>query len=152
MAETNEVLPACPWPTSATFLTFSPVYTFTGSPPSEATNLTQLKLQAQLGKAGLWASDFRLQHGPSGSDTLVRPAPATNHVGTGALTRPVERQLDDKYGRVTRTPFPISCRFPNPRAMLGAQCSASPPGFHCLLLRSASFSRCWKRSPPSRHM
>src|SRR3954452_7783255 len=52
MAETNEVLPACPCPTTATFLTFSPVYTFTGSPPSEATNLTQRKLQAQLGEAG----------------------------------------------------------------------------------------------------
>src|SRR5206468_4577096 len=45
---------------------------------------------------------------------------ATNHVGTGALTRPVERQLDDKYGRVTRTPFPISCTVPNPRAMLSS--------------------------------
>src|SRR5438874_13337005 len=42
------------------------------------------------------------------------------HVRTGALTRPVERQLDDKYGRVTRTPFPISCTVPNPRAMLSS--------------------------------
>src|SRR6266550_7167442 len=102
MAETNEVLPACPWPNSATFLTFSPVYTFTGSPPSEATNLTQLKLQAQL-RGRLWASALGLRIGL-----------ATHHVGTGALTRPVERQLDDKSLRVGRTVLSDQLQIPKP--------------------------------------
>src|SRR6266576_5286884 len=53
MAETSDVLPACPCPIRATFLTLAPSYTFTGSPLSEAKNLTQWKFEAQLGKRAL---------------------------------------------------------------------------------------------------
>src|SRR5438552_10746946 len=112
MAETSEVLPACPWPTSATFLTFSPVYTFTGSPPSEATNLTQLKLQAQLG-GGLWASALGLRIGLA-------------QITWGRVPSPV-RSSDSSTIRASvwvGQSCATSCRFPNPRAMLGARCTA----------------------------
>src|SRR5215469_13736332 len=101
MAETSEVLPACPCPIIATFLTFSPVYTFTGSPSSEAVNLTQRKKEAQLGKAA-----------PS-----LQASGASTNCGPGILVDEADTIISPKRFQ------DAGCRRLNLRAMLETQCS-----------------------------
>src|SRR5262245_48246373 len=123
MAETNEVLPACPCPTTATFLTFSPAYTFTGSPSSEATNLTQRKKEAQLRKAGGRHQGSGFSHEPCGacperSRRAGHSCPTTydEHGGQASSFRLPERTIGLCQGTSSDVPRQVAFRLKRERS------------------------------------